>query len=132
MENRSKHSPWTRIAVVVALVFGTVTIIRGGSVLLDVGGAREAAGAIVPIVLPLVFLTGLLYIAGGVGLLRRTSWSSAFFLAALALLVVAGIGMFLHVRQGLPYEVRTARALPVRALITILLYLAARRVRHSR
>lgn len=126
MENRQKHSVWTLVAAVVALIFGTVTIIRGGSVLLDLGGARAAVGHIVPIVLPLVFLTGFLYVAGGIGLLRRARWSPAVFLVALVLLVVAGMGLFLHLRQGLPYEVRTTRALPVRTLVTVLLYIAAR------
>lgn len=132
MADRRAHSRWALIAAVVALAFGMVTIIRGGSVLFDIGGARGAAGHIVPIVLPLVFLTGFLYVGGGIGLLARAKWSGAAFLAALALLIVAGVGMVLHMRQGLPYEVRTTRALPFRTLVTVLLYLAARRARHPR
>lgn len=127
MENRQKHSVWALIAAVVALIFGTITVLRGGSVLLDLGGAREAVGHIVPIVLPLVFLTGFLYIAGGIGLLQRAAWAPKAFLAALVLLVVAGIGLIMHVQQGLPYETRTTVAVPVRTLVTALVYLAARR-----
>lgn len=132
MENRQKHSVWTLIAAAVALVFGTVTILRGGSVLLDLGGARQAVGHIVPIVLPLVFLTGFLYVAGGIGLLRRAAWAPKVFLVALVLLVVAGIGLIMHVQQGLPHETRTTVAVPVRTLVTALLYMAARAARRAR
>ncbi|MCO6481833.1 MAG: hypothetical protein J5I62_03460 [Flavobacteriales bacterium] len=132
MANHRAHSTWALIAAVVALAFGMVTIMRGGSVLFDIGGARGPAGHIVPIVLPLVFLTGFLYVGGGIGLLTQAKWSQGVFLAALALLIVAGVGMVLHMREGLPYEVRTTRALPVRTLVTVLLYVAARRARHTR
>lgn len=106
--------------------FGVMTVVAGGAVLLDVDGMRAEAGHIVPMVLWMNFLAGFVYIAAGAGLFRRAAWVPQALLAALLLLLAATAGFLLHRWQGLPYEPRTARALPVRILVTALLYAAAR------
>ena len=56
-EVRSKAPGWVKAASIVAIVFGLMTIISGGSVLF-IESARRAAGDYVPFVLWFNFLAG--------------------------------------------------------------------------
>lgn len=104
-------SVWLKGVAVAAIVFGVVTLISGGSILQDVGNARELAGVYVPFVVWFNFGAGALYILTALGIWKGRSW--AFSLAvfiAVATGVVAG-AFASHVVQGGAFEIRTVGAL---------------------
>jgi hypothetical protein len=106
----------SRIAGVVAIAFGLLTIASGGRALFGGEAARAAVGAAVPFVLWFNFVAGFAYVAAGVGILRRLRWAWPLSLAiAIATLLVAA-AFALHVAGGGAYEMRTVGAMTFRLL----------------
>lgn len=102
-----------RAAGVIAIIFGTVTVVSGWRALF--GGVDM--GAAVPFVLRFNFLAGFAYVLAGIGLWRRAEWartlSTGITLATAAVLV-----LFLwHVWNGGSYEMRTMGAMTLRLVI---------------
>ncbi len=99
-----------RIAGGVAIGFGVLTVISGGSTLL---GALDM-GSFVPFVLWFNTAAGLVYVVAGIGLWLGLRWAFPLSLAIFAatLLVFAGFGV--HVARGGAYEARTVFAMALR------------------
>ncbi len=112
-----KRPAWVLISVIIAVIFGIMTIKSGGSVLLFDGEARQAAGNYVDFVLWFNFLAGFFYIATGIGLWLEKAWAPtvAITIAVLTLLVFAAFG--LHILNGGEYEQRTVIAMSIRTLL---------------
>ena len=121
-------SPWPlRLAAVVAVLFGALTVFSGGTALFGGPEARIAVGDVVPFVLWFNFLAGFAYIAAGIGLwLHHPRAARLALLIALATLVVfAAFGI--HIAQGGAYETRTVGAMTLRSLVWIAIAATARR-----
>lgn len=117
----------SRIAASVALIFGALTILSGGSTLF----AGLEMGAVVPFVLWFNFCAGFAYVLAGLGLMFGWPW--ARWLAAgitLATLSVA-LGFVVHVFQGKPFEPRTVGALILRCGVWVWITLVAWRAQSS-
>ena len=108
---------WVLISVIIAVVFGIMTIKSGGSVLFFNGEARQAAGNYVDFVLWFNFLAGFFYVAAGIGIWLEKAWAAkvAITIAVLTLLVFAAFGV--HILNGGEYEHRTVIAMSVRSLL---------------
>jgi len=107
------------VAAVVAIVFGLMTLQSGGMVLFGPDAAQRAAGEVVPFVLWFNFLSGIAYVAAGVGLWRMARWGfhvSAGLVIAIAV-VFAAFGV--HVAGGGAFEARTLYALVFRFVVWI-------------
>lgn len=118
-----------RLAAVVAVVFGAMTVYSGGNVLFGGDAARRAAGAYVGFVLWFNFIAGFFYVAAGVGLWFGRRWAAmlAFMLALSSLGVFATFG--LHVWLGGAFEERTLAAMSLRCAFWLAVsWLAWRRV----
>ena len=112
-----------RLAALVAVVFGAVTVREGGSVLF--GDGAKTAGNVVHFVLWFNFFAGFAYIAAGIGLWLRTRWSMWLALA-LALGTVGIFGAFgAHVATGGAFEARTVWAMTLRSVVWVLIALLA-------
>jgi len=98
----------------IAMVFGTATVISGGSVLFGADVVREAAGRFVPFVLWFNFIAGFAYIAAGLAiwLAHRWAFGLSVAVAAATCLVAAAFGIWVF--QGGAYEMRTVGALALR------------------
>lgn len=103
-----------KTVAVLAMAFGVVTMISGGSILQGVGNSREMAGAFVPFVVWFNFGAGALYLLTAVGIWKGRGWafSLAVFIAATTALVAGAFA--LHVIQGGAFEMRTVGALTFR------------------
>ena len=114
-----KRPAWVWISVIIAVIFGMMTIKSGGSVLFFDGEARQAAGNYVDFVLWFNFLAGFFYIATGIGLWLEKAWAptAAITIAVLTLLVFAAFG--LHILNGGEYEQRTVIAMSIRTLLWV-------------
>lgn len=119
-----KRPLWAWLLAGAAMLFGGATIISGGTVLSGNAEARAAAGAVVPFVLWLSFISGFAYILAGIGLALWKPWGA--WLAALiaASILVASAFFTAHVMSGGVYEMRTSMAMTLRAAVWLGIALA--------
>ncbi len=116
------HSPlnWPlRVAAGVAVVFGLLTIVSGGSALFGGPVAEAAAGDAVPFVLWFNFLSGFVYVLAGIGIAMGRRWAVmlSIVLAATIAAVFAFFG--LYVFQGAAFEMRTVGAMSLRLIVWV-------------
>ena len=106
-------------SMIIAIIFGIMTIKSGAAVLFFDGEARLAAGNYVDFVLWFNFLAGFLYIVAGAGLWIKQSWAAnlAIIIAILTLLVFSALGV--HILLDGSYEIRTIVAMTLRSVIWI-------------
>ncbi|TDL84777.1 hypothetical protein [Meridianimarinicoccus aquatilis] len=123
-----KKDKLLRITGGVAIAFGLLTVVSGGTTLL---GALEM-GAVVLFVLWFNTLAGLAYVVAGLGLWQGRPWAYPLSLAIFAatLLVFAAFG--LHVAQGGAFEMRTVFAMALRSTVWGGIALVARQVLSGR
>ena len=123
-----KHDRLLRITGGVAIAFGLLTVVSGGTTLL---GALEM-GAVVLFVLWFNTLAGLAYVVAGLGLWQGRRWAYPLSLAIFAatLLVFAAFG--LHVAQGGAFEMRTVFAMALRSTVWGGIALVARQMLSGR
>ena len=123
-----KQDRLLRITGGVAIAFGLLTVVSGGTTLL---GALEM-GAVVLFVLWFNTLAGLAYVVAGLGLWQGRPWAYPLSLAIFAatLLVFAAFG--LHVAQGGAFEMRTVFAMALRGTVWGGIALVARQVLSGR
>ena len=103
-----------RILGLIAMAFGALTIVSGGSVLFGSEQVAQAAGNAVTWVLWFNMLSGFVYIAAGLGILWSATWAPGLALAMAAALVLAWIGLLAHILTGGAFEVRTLGAMALR------------------
>lgn len=117
MQTNSGSTLWLRLAAVVALAFGLLTVKEGGTVLFGDEAARSAAGNYVPFVLWFNFVAGFAYVIAGAGLWMQRRWAAwlAVTIAVATALTFAAFGA--HVVSGGAYEQRTLIAMSLRTLV---------------
>lgn len=116
-----------RVVTGVAVVFGALTVMSGGSALFGGAAAQAAAGNAVPFVLWFNFLSGFVYILAGAGLAMGRAWA-ATLATALAVAIAAVFVFFgLYVFQGGAFEMRTVFAMVLRLGVWVVIALWARR-----
>ena len=118
--SKVSRSFWMWAATIVAVVFGALTIISGGSVLFN-QAAQQTAGNYVTFVVWFNFLAGFAYIVAGIGLwlLRRWSVWLSFVIAGATLIVLAAFGAY--ILSGGAYEMRTVAALGLRSVVWLVI-----------
>ncbi len=106
-------------SMVIAILFGLMTIKSGSAVLFTDGDARAAAGDYVGFVLWFNFVAGFFYIIAGIGLWIKQQWATklAIAIASLTILVFAAFGV--HILMDGNYEIRTVIAMTLRSVIWI-------------
>ena len=118
-----------RIAAIVAVIFGVMTLVTGGKALFGSAETQALFGAVVGFVLWFNFLAGFGYVAAGAGLWFGRPWAAwlAAAIATATLLVFAAFGV--HVALGGAFEARTVGALALRSLVWLAIAgLACRRL----
>lgn len=116
-----------RIAAAVAMAFGLLTLVEGGTVLFGSEAARLAAGHIVPFVLRFNFLAGFVYVVAGAGLWMRKRWGLWLALSIVAGTIAVFAALGIHVLLGGAYEVRTLIAMSLRTGVWIAIFAYAAR-----
>src|SRR4030042_6552394 len=114
-----------RIFSVIASVFGLLTLKEGGSVIFDIGSARQAAGNFVPFVVWFNFLSGFFYIAAGIGLWLQKRWAVTLSIALVISIALTYIVFGIQILNGAPYEMRTVYAMALRTFLWIVISVVA-------
>lgn len=111
-----------RIAAAVAVAFGVLTIMEGGTVLFGGEAARLAAGNYVPFVLWFNFLAGFVYVVAGAGLWAHKRWAIwlALFVVIATVTVFAAFGI--HILLGGAFEMRTMAAMGLRTAVWAVIF----------
>lgn len=127
MTTQSNLKPVLRVIAVVAVLFGLLTVISGGSVLFGPETARIAAGNAVNFVLWFNFLAGFFYVFAGGGLWQGKFWAIRLsgLIALMTALVFVALGV--HIAGGGLYEYRTLAAMAIRLSLWSLIFFYARR-----
>lgn len=118
MNNHQRNRFATRLLSALMVLFGSITIKAGGSVLF-LAPTREAAGLYVPFVLWFNFLAGFLYVAAGLGIWSQQIWAARLSVAIASLTVVVFMAFGLHILSGGLYELRTVGAMTLRSSVWI-------------
>lgn len=110
-----------RIAALVAMAFGALTIVSGGRTLM---GAVDM-GSVVPFVLWFNTAAGFFYVVIGLGLWLGRAWTFLLALGVLAATVLVFAAFGLHVASGGAFEMRTVAAMTLRCTVLAAMTLAA-------
>lgn len=107
-----------KIAAIVAILFGIMTIKSGGSTLF-IEEVRLAAGDYVPFVLWINTILGFAYILAGIGIYLGKSWAKTLTLAITGITLVTYMAFGIHVALGGLFISKTVKAMAVRSLVWI-------------
>lgn len=108
-----------RFYLVAALLaaFGLLTVFMSGSVIFDLFGIRAREGNYVPLVVWANLVSGLTFLVAAFGYLKGRPWAARPLFLSLALLVLAFVGLFIHIAVGAPYETKTVFAMIFRIAV---------------
>lgn len=109
-----------RIIVAIALIaFALVTLFMSSSVLFDWFGIRAKQGNYVPFIVWINFVAGFLYLISAYGILKSNKWAVKILIFAEVLLILAFIGLAIHIDQGRTFELKTIQAMLFRITVTL-------------
>lgn len=121
------HTRSLKIAGVVAIVFGVMTVLSGGTALFGGKSVEQAVGGAVPFVLWFNFLAGFFYVLAGLGLMLRRKWAMLLSGAILSASLVVLALLAMHVMRGGLYETRTLGAMVFRCVVWLAIFGVAKR-----
>jgi hypothetical protein len=107
------------VAAGVAVVFGILTIVSGGTALFGGPDAQAAVGDAVPFVLWFNFLSGFVYVLAGAGIAMGRRWAVTLSIGLAAAVAVVFVLFGLHVYRGGAFEMRTVGAMTLRLLVWV-------------
>ena len=111
-------------SMIIAIVFGMMTMKSGGNVLFIDGPARIEAGNYIGFVVWFNFIAGFFYIITGIGLWIKQPWVKIMSLTIAATTLLVFFAFAIHVLIGGNYEIRTVIAMTLRSVIWILISMA--------
>lgn len=129
---RSLSPIWRASLAMLAVIFGVMTILSGGSVLFGDDGVRALAGDVVSVVLWVNFLAGFAYVIAGLGIWMRARWAFPLAVLIVGATLAAGLYFTLAVLTGAAFEMRTVGALALRVSIWAAIAIAIRPRRSRR
>lgn len=100
-------------------LFGLVTLFMSTSVIFGLFDIREMEGNYVLFVVVANFICAFLYLAAAYGFFTRQKWTTILLNSAVGILVIAFIGLAIHIYSGGIYEKKTVGAMIFRTLLTI-------------
>jgi hypothetical protein len=82
-----------------------------GSVIFDLFGIREKEGNYVLFIVVANFVAGFLYLLSAYGMFTTKPWAFRLLLIITGMLIIAFVGLMIHVNQGGIYETQTIKAM---------------------
>jgi len=99
--------------------FGLLTLFLSSSVIFDLFGIRAKEGNYVLFIVWANFLSSILYLVAAYGFIKVRKWTIKPLGISAIILLVACIGLFIHVNSGGIYETKTIGAMLFRTTVTI-------------
>ena len=105
--------------IIFLTLFGLLTLFLSSSVIFDWFGIREKEGNYVLFVVWVNFISSILYLAAVMGLVRLKKWATNLLGVSTAILIMAFLGLMLHINSGGIYETKTIGAMIFRTSLTL-------------
>jgi hypothetical protein len=99
--------------------FGLLTLFLSSSVIFDLFGIRAKEGNYVLFVVWANFLSSILYLVAAYGFIKDKKWTLKPLGISAIVLLVAFIGLFIHIDSGGIYETKTIGAMVFRIILTL-------------
>ncbi len=99
--------------------FGLLTLFLSSSVIFDLFGIRAKEGNYVLFVVWANFLSSILYLVAAYGFIKDKKWTIKPLGISAIVLLVAFIGLFIHIDSGGIYETKTIGAMVFRIILTL-------------
>ncbi|MFZ1320296.1 MAG: hypothetical protein WAT71_01945 [Ignavibacteria bacterium] len=100
--------------------FGLLTLFLSGSVIFDLFGIRAKEGNYVLFVVWANFISSILYLFASYGFFTIKKWTALLLSISSIILIIAFIGLVLHINAGGIYETKTVGAMIFRISITVI------------
>jgi magnesium-transporting ATPase (P-type) len=114
-----------KITAGILFFFGVLTLFLSSSVIFDLFGIRAKEGNYVLFVVWANFISSIIYLFAGYGLLKTKKWTAPILFASVLILAIAFVGLLLHINSGGIYETKTIGAMVFRTLLTLVFALVA-------
>jgi len=111
--------------VVLLVAFALLTLFLSSSVLFDWFGIREKEGNYVLFVVWANFICSILYLIAAYGFLKQKKVTFNILSLSALILIIALVGLFIHIDSGGLYETKTIGAMIFRIIITLAFVLLA-------
>ena len=112
------------IAIILA-AFGLLTLFLSSSVIFDFFGIRAKEGNYVLFVVWSNFISSLLYLFAAYGFVTTKKWTTLLLAISTTTLIIAFLGLILHIYSGGLYETKTISALIFRTSVTLVFTILA-------
>ncbi|MBU4538631.1 MAG: hypothetical protein L6264_08335 [Weeksellaceae bacterium] len=116
------------ILLIFLVIFGLLTLFMSSSVLFDWFGIRAKEGNFVPFIVWTNWLCGFLYLTAAYGIFKNKTWSKIPLITGLIILILAYIGLFIHIEHGGLYENKTLGAMAFRIGVTTVFLLITTKI----
>lgn len=110
---------FTYFPIVLLIAFALLTLFLSSSVLFDWFGIREKEGNYVLFVVWVNFISSILYLAAAYGFLKQKKITFTILSLSALILIMALIGLFIHINSGGLYETKTIGAMIFRIIVTL-------------
>lgn len=106
-------------------VFGLLTLFLSTSVIFDLFDIRVKEGNYVLFVVQANFVSSLLYLVAAYGFFKKKSWTAILLGISSVILMLAFIGLQIHINGGGIYETKTVSAMIFRTSFTVVFAIIA-------
>ena len=108
------------LIAVILIAFGLLTLFLSSSVILDLFGIRAKEGNYVLFIVWANFISSILYLLAAFGFIKGKAWTAKILSISLLILIVAFIGLKIHISSGGIYETKTIGAMIFRISFTLI------------
>lgn len=107
------------LAAALLATFGLLTLFLSSSVIFDLFGVRAKEGNYVLFIVWANFLSSLFYLSSVYGFIESKKWTATLLGLSGIVLLIAFIGLFIHINAGGIYETKTIGAMAFRTTVTL-------------
>ena len=100
--------------------FGLLTLFLSTSVIFDLFDIRVKEGNYVLFIVQANFVSSLLYLVAAYGFFKKKNWTAILLGVSAVILILAFIGLQVHINGGGIHETKTIGALTFRTVITLI------------
>jgi len=112
-----KALPYLLASILAA--FGLLTLFLSTSVIFDLFGVRAKEGNYVLFVVWANFISSLIYLFAAYGFIKNSKWTARLLGISAIVLLLAFVGLFIHINAGGIYETKTIGAMAFRTTVTL-------------
>lgn len=109
------------VGIVILIGFGLLTLFLSTSVIFDLFGIRAREGNYVLFVVWSNFISSIIYLIAAYGLMKNEKWTISLLGLSTVILIIAFVGLIIHINDGGLYETKTVGAMIFRISVTLLL-----------